>query len=197
MRKGILAWVFLFQVLSLRSSEAGTFTLPHFVTVGEFAVGVEPEVVFSNGASMGINIRYTHGVSDLNNLLVFLGTGSGNRGFRAGGAFTFDFFPDIERQPGIGLALQGLYVQIPSAPTAEITAIPYIHKSFQTDVIGFEPFLSVPVGLALANGNYQVMTTISVGSLFQHSEHIRSVLEFGVGISNAYTYISAGVTYYH
>ncbi len=178
----------------------GVFNIPHFINPGEFSIGVEPELDFTGGAAVGANFRYSQGINDLSNLTGIIGTGGGVRGFRVGAAYTFDFFPDIEKQPGIGIALQPLFVQLPNAGSLEITAIPYIHKSVkmtQGDIQNIEPFMSIPLGLSLSGGAYQSLVSVVVGSLFQHSEHIRSVVEFGVNLNNAYTYFSGGVVYYH
>jgi hypothetical protein len=180
-----------------QSGHAGVFNLPHFLAPGEFALGVEPELIMKSGASLGVNLRYAQGLTELNNFTGIIGTGGGNRQFRVGGAFTFDFFPDIEKQPGIGVALQGLYVRSPTAGTMEITGIPYIHKNFKTPQLEFEPFFSIPTGLALSDGRYETIINLAFGSLFKHNEHFRSVIEFGVPMNNSYTYLSGGFIYYH
>jgi hypothetical protein len=180
-----------------RLSYAGVFNLPHFVAPQKFAIGVEPELIMTDGASLGVNLRYTQGLSELNNFTGIIGSGGNNRQFRMGGAFTFDFFPDIENQPGIGLALQGLYVRLPNAGSVEVSGIPYIHKTFRNEQYHAEPYFAVPTGLALSQGVYQTIVSLVFGSLFHHSEHVSSGVEFGVSLNNAYTYISGGVIYYH
>ncbi len=176
---------------------AGVFNIPHFVNPKEFALGVEPELMMTGGAAMGVNLRYIQGVSDLSNFTGIIGTGGGSRLFRFGGNFTFDIFPDVEKQPGIGLAFQGLFVKLPDTGSFETMVIPYVHKSLQTEQGLIEPFLAIPIGLSLSSGTYKTISTFVLGSLFQHSEHIRSVLELGVSINNTYTYFSGGVIYYH
>ena len=189
---------FLFWLLATTQSFGGVFNLPHFVTLGEFAVGMEPELIFMNGATPGVNLKYTHGVSDMNNLTGILGAGGAGRGFRVGGAFTFDFFPDLEKQPGIGLAIGALFVQLPTAGSVELTGTPYIHKNLTyEDNIVIEPFFAVPIGLSLSQGLYQPIATLAFGALFQHNEHFKSVVELGVGLGNTSTYLSGVVVYYH
>jgi hypothetical protein len=200
----LIAEIFAFGMLiGFPKSHAGVFTLPRFVMPGEFAVGVEPEIFFpggsSTGTNVGINLRYTHGISDTSNLTILGGTGSGPRGLRAGGALTFDVFPDSESQPGIGIALQGLFIQLPTAGSVEVSSIPYLHKSFSSGAGGsvIEPFLAVPLGLSLSQGAYQTLSTLSLGAIFQHNDHFRSVVEIGFGMSNTAGYLSGGVSYYH
>ena len=61
----------------------------------------------------------------------------------------------------------------------------------------FEPYLAIPLGLSLSQGAYQTLFSVVIGSLFKHSEHFQTVLEFGVSISNTATYMSGGFVYYH
>ena len=151
----------------------------------------------TNKAALEVNLRYTHGLTELNNVTAIVGTGSDSRRFRVGGNYTFDIFPDIEKQPGIGIALQALFVRLNTAGSVEFTGIPYIHKALITDQGIVEPFLAIPVGLTLSSGQYQPITTIVVGSMFEHSVHLRSVVEFGLNVNNAQTYLSGGLAYYH
>src|SRR4051794_33501857 len=39
-------------------AQAGIFNIPHFVTPGEYAVGIEPEFVTTGSAAIGVNLRY-------------------------------------------------------------------------------------------------------------------------------------------
>jgi len=180
------------------SSLAGVFNIPHLVSPGEFAIGIEPEVLLSGAGSLGLNLRYTQGISDMSNLVGIIGTGGGPRQFRFGGAYTFDFFPDLENQPGIGLAVQGLFVQTQTAGSYEFTGVPYVHKSFKTTLGEIEPFLGIPVGIALSSsGTYQGIVNLALGSLYKHNENLRIVVEIGIGMANVSSTISGGVVYYH
>src|SRR5579885_2845546 len=133
-------------------AEAGVFNTPQFVQPGEFALGFEPELTFTNGGGLAGNVRYTQGLSDLNNLNVIIGTGGGPRRFRVGGNVTFDFFPDIDKQPGIGLAVQGLYYRLHindvDSGQFELTGIPYIHKAFLSNGYEIQPYFALPFGMS-------------------------------------------------
>lgn len=179
-------------------SQAGVFNLSRFVMPGQFAVGLEPEFTFSNGAGMGMNFKYTHGVNELSNLGVVVGTGAEGRGFRLGGIYSFDFFPDTSGQPGIGLATQMYYYRVQNETGQfEATAVPYIHKTFQTSSTEFEPFVAVPFGMAFSTGSYETIWTMAVGSIIRASDHLRYVVELGIAINNSSSYFSGGLTYYH
>lgn len=176
---------------------AGVFNLAHFVYPGEFALGIEPELTLSSGAGLGVNFKYTQGLSNLSNFTALIGTGGGPRKFRVGGNFTLDFFPDLQGQPGIGLAVQGIYYRLVDTGQFEFTGVPYIHKSFVSNGNEVEPFLAIPFGLAFSDGRYKSISSISIGSMFKSSENLRYVIEVGVAIANTESTVSGGIVYYH
>jgi hypothetical protein len=74
-----------------------------------------------------------------------------------------------------------------------------MHKNIalQSDyATSWEPFLAIPLGLELAGGSYQGISSVSLGSIFTHSSHLKSVLELSVGLSVMDTSISGGIAYY-
>ncbi len=195
---GLVAFALLSQ-LSPHAAWAGFFTMPHFVSQDQFTVGLEPEVVFNQGGSLGMNLRYTRGISESSNLTGIFGTGSGTKGLRIGGAATFDVFPDAGKQPGVGFGAKGMLVEWANLAVFQATGFAYIHKSFAVTsdyVQAVEPFSVIPLGVQMGAGLYQWMSSISVGSIFQHSQHFRSVFEITVGINSSDTSISGGVAYY-
>lgn len=202
-KKGFLAVSSLIAALlglafQVAPAQAGVFNIPHFVEPGNFALGLEPELTLSPSAGMGFNAKFTQGLNELMNLQGILGTGGGPRKFRIGGNLTWDFVPDIEGQPGIGLATQALYYRVPDTGRLELTGIPYIHKNFpQEGEQGIDPFFALPIGFAFSEGNYQAISTAVVGALWKKSEHLSYSTEMGININHATTYFSGGIIYYH
>jgi hypothetical protein len=200
LKKGFLALLGLsFGLISLTvPAQAGVFNIPHFVEPGNFALGLEPELFLTPSAGLGANLKYTQGLNDLMNFQGIVGAGGGPRHFRIGGNITWDFVPDIEGQPGIGLATQALYYRIPDAGRLELTGIPYIHKNFpQGEGEGVDPYFAFPIGFAFTDGEYQAISTAVVGVLWKKSEHLSYTTELGVNINRAATYFSGGITFYH
>lgn len=183
--------------VSVPQAKAGVFAIPHFVQAGSFSVGVEPELTLTDGAGVAANFKYTQGLNDLMNVTGIIGSGGGPRKFRIGAAGTFDFFPDLEGQPGMGVAVQGLYVDKRNYGQFEMTGIPYIHKSLTTAGNELEPFLAIPFGLEFHSATYTSISQVVLGSMFKPSEKIRFIMELGIAINRSDTYVSGGVTYYH
>lgn len=179
------------------SAGAGVFQTPHFLMKGKSSLGVEPDLYFDPEPTLGMNVRYQRGVNDTNNFFALLGVGNSPRMFRLGAGVTFDLFPDHDTQPGVGLALQGEVIQLPLFGQYNLSVIPYIHKNLkQFHAPELEPFLALPVGLALlSNGTYQNILVLAMGSRFQHNEAISSVLELGIGIFGTSTSVSGGASY--
>ncbi len=180
------------------SATAGVFNLPRFVDTGKNAFGFEPEATLTNDGGVAGNVRYTQGISELSNLHGILGTGAGRRKFRVGAAITFDFIPDVDLQPGIGIALQSIYYRYRGDyGQMEVTAVPYIHKVFHSgkgDRI--EPFLAVPVGPAFRSGEYHWTTQVVLGAIYHPGNSAtRFISEVGVNVNKTESYISGGILF--
>lgn len=175
----------------------GLFTTAHFVHPSEWSLGIEPVVTFTTRAGVGANARFTYGLNELNNITAILGTGSDPRQFRVGANYTFDFFPDVEGQPGIGLAAQGLFFQVSNSGQLDLQLAPYIHKTFYSGKSEIEPFLGLPFGLSLLDGNYRFTMAAALGAMFKPFDHFRFAMELGIGLANADTYVSGGASYYY
>lgn len=186
-------------VVGPRGAWAGVFDLPRFVLPGNFAIGFEAEVPIQDGAGIGANFRYRHGLNDLLNVYGVLGTGTGPRQFRAGGGAVFDFFPDFEGQPGIGVAAQGVYYRLRGdIGFLELTVAPYIHKSFATGG-GWEvePYFAFPFGLGFMSDEWSGVGTAALGGIFRNDTRLNYVFEIGIAVNNTPTYFSGGISYHY
>lgn len=188
------------------SAKADVFNLPRFVEDGAFAIGLEPELVLTNGSGVGINGRFTYGLSDLISVSTQLGIGSGPRKFRALADVDFDLIPDVPGQPGIGIATRATFVRVPTPGSTsgdvsgqlELTAIPYIHKAFANgNSAAIDPFFSVPFGMSFLDGNYKGLATAVVGAQIQGGESVWYSAEFGIAINHTESYFAGGISYFH
>jgi hypothetical protein len=211
MRKSSVRIVSLFALAGLAlvsgglPARAGVFTTIHFIEPGSHMVGFEPEFLLTSGTGLAGNVRITRGLTELNNISLILGTGSGPRKLRLGGNVTLDIFPDIDGQPGIGIGAQGMYYRVLANPdnassTAttglfEVTAIPYIHEQFDTPSGEVEPYFAFPFGATFQSGRYESISSVAVGTFFKANERVRYSLELGVGVDNAESYLSGGFVY--
>ena len=176
---------------------AGVFNLTQFVDYQSWAIGMEPEVTITAGGGFATNFKFTYGIAPLSNFQAGVGFGTGARGFRIGGTYTFDFIPDIKGQIGAGIAIQGYYYKLAgSSGQTETTAIPYIHNIFKTKGgTSFDPYIALPLGLAFFDGTYRSIMQLVMGSYFPTSDHFGFNAEFGVTLKDTDSYLAGGVTY--
>lgn len=179
-----------------QNAQAGVFNLTQFVDHQNWSVGIEPELTLSNGSGFATSAKFTYGLNMLSNLQVGVGTGSGAREFRVGGAYTLDFIPDLDGQMGFGIAAQAYYYKVRSnLAQTEVQLIPYLHNAFQFATQSIDPYLSLPSGLALIDGRYRSIVQVATGAYFKISDHLGYNLELGINVRNTDNYISGGVTY--
>ena len=180
-------------------AEAGVFDLPSFVNPGQYSVGLEPEVAISNGTGAALNLKPRIGHTDFLSWEGLIGTGSGSRKFRIGLTADFDWFPDVDAQPGIATPLYMEYYRIDTDGLFTFGAKPMVYKTFKGKEASYIPFLAVPLGWGLRNSTLQGTVQVALGSMFQfpNSDHWRFTAEVGFNAANSYSYISGGVTYYH
>src|SRR5580658_3542587 len=108
---------------------AGIFDLPSFLDPGQYSIGVEPEVILSNGTGAGINLKPKIGHTEFLNWEGTIGTGTGERKFRVGITADFDWFPDVDNQPGVATPLFVDYYRFNSNGMLIFGAKPLIYKT--------------------------------------------------------------------
>lgn len=185
-------------LLATKKANAGFFTLAHFLEPTENSAGFEPEITFTNSGGVAGNLKYQHGLTDFSNGQLTLGTGTGRRRFRVGTAFTYDFLPDVENQPGAGIAASGLYCKYAGFGQLELALAPYAHKVFANgDGHTIEPFLALPIGPSFSDSKYHWQTSINMGAIFTNpgQAKLSYILEFDVGVNKADTMIAGGISF--
>ncbi|HTL13110.1 MAG TPA: hypothetical protein VL588_11505 [Bdellovibrionota bacterium] len=192
----MLLFLGIFAATAAAPAYAGVFDLPHFVMPGGIRLGVEPELTLTSGSGIGVNFKGTYGLNDLINLQAVLGAGTGPQRFRFGGAVTLDFFPDLEKQPGVGLAGWLIRYDTPAGGLLDFRAAPYIHKSFKSGTNSFEPFLAIPLGFGVESGQTRGLAQIGLGCIFHSSESLNWTVEMEVPITGTETQLSGGVSFY-
>ncbi|MGE4234057.1 MAG: hypothetical protein AB7F43_12080 [Bacteriovoracia bacterium] len=179
-------------------ARAGIFDLPGFVEPTQWSVGIEPEFILSDGVGLGFNFKPRYGINNLLNVQGIVGTGTGDRTFRLGGTLDIEFFPDIERQPGLAFPVTVLYQRRTGPDDLILTGTPMIYKTFNGQGARYTPFIGVPLGWKFEDSVFYGFTIVSLGTMIVPAgwESVRFTAEAGFNAANAYSYLSGGVTYY-
>ena len=180
---------------------ASVFTLPQFIEHKSWAIGFEPEATLEStnpmgGAGVAITTKFTYGITPLSNLQLGIGSGSGAKSLRLGGAYTFDVIPDLQGQIGAGLAIQAYYFNLRSSSgKLEAQVFPYLHKQFPGSGISFDPYVAMPYGVSFVSGDAYALWQLALGTYFKTSEHLGYTTEVGLNLKNSDTYLAFGITY--
>ncbi len=181
-----------------QSSHAGVFDLPAFLPPGDFSLGVEPEIITSNPSGAGFNLKPKFGTTPFLNWEGIIGTGSGDRGLKLGATADFDWFPDVEHQPGIATPFTLLYNQISGDNIINYFFSPMLYKTFKGESAEYIPFISMPFGWSIRNSRNSNFSQFVMGSMFKSpgTQYFRFSVEAGFNINRSFSYISGGVTWF-
>ncbi len=188
--------------LFFSTAHAGIFDLPAFLEPGKLALGLEPEIILSDGSGVGFNGKVKYGSSNFLNWQAFSGMGTGDRKFRVGVTADFEFFPDVEGQPGIALPLTLKYTSVEndleSFSLFTLSASPLAYKTFKTELADYTGFLALPIGWNIKNSHIYSFVSVVVGSLFKLpiTPRFKYSAEIGISIRDTYSYVSGGATYF-
>lgn len=178
---------------------SGVFDLPSFVEPGKWSVGAESEVIISKGAGAGINIKPRYGLNNFLNLEGLIGISGSSRGFRLGAIADFEWFPDVDKQPGIATPFSVTYYRYDGDDLLSLGPMPLLYMSFKGDGIDFTPFIAIPIGWNVYNKKADGFVQIALGTMFRvpESEKFQYVVEAGFDVTHSYSYIAGGATYFH
>lgn len=193
----ILLIVTAFWVFISVGQATTSFDLPTYVEPGKASIGIEPVFALTNGSGASLNAKARYGVNELLNLGAMIGTGTGAREFRLGMVADFEWFPDMEGQPGIATPFFTEYYRFRDDGLITFGLKPLVYKTFVTDHGDFTPFVSIPFGWNYCNQRTRAMIQTSFGTVYRlpQNEHIRFVVETGFNVKHAYSYISGGVSF--
>ena len=207
MRNSKFALLMIFCILPTifvsSPARAGVFNIPQFVDYKNWAVGLEPvftltspKSVSTENSGAGFNLKFTYGITPISNLQLGIGDGSGTKGFRLGGTYSWDIIPNLEHQIGAGIALEAYTYKLKSGlGETEITVYPYAHNLYHAEALDYDPYIALPVGEAFYNGTYRTILQMVLGTFFKTSPYFGFNAELGMNLKDTDTYISLGGTY--
>ncbi len=190
--------VFWFLILGLvltGKSWAGVFNTSQYAEPDSYHLGVEPEILLARGSGIAGTLRLTYGLSDLFNFQAQIGNGSGAQKFRMGAGVVMDVFPATDSQLGLGIGAQALLINVGDHTRGEFTLVPYLHRRFVQKNATLEPFVAFPLGTRAELGGGSFISSVSIGTVVETSEHLAWVLELGVAINRTSSSFSGGLVY--
>ena len=160
-----------------------------------YLVNLSSQAITDNDSGINFTAKMSAGLNEDSGFGAILGVGTTD--FVTGGFYKWVPFPDYENQPAIGFTTGIMYARIDGLNELSIRFNPIVSKKYQTDLGPLTPYLSVPTGIRSFNGKTTLPIQFAAGSEYEPNrfEHIRFIGEIGFNISNAFTYVTVGVTF--
>lgn len=197
-RKLNLLATILFLASALMAREAQAFysvmDTGSLLKEGHYKLGVETQFVTSGDQGVNLNARMDGPITDELNWKAELGVGTTD--FLAGGYVKWVPFPDVEKQPAVGLIAGALYAHYEHINEISLRVAPFISKKFGFEFGDLTPYFALPMGLRSADSSTQVPVQASFGAEFRPSafEKINFLAEMGFDVVKAFPYFSVAAT---
>jgi hypothetical protein len=162
---------------------------------GQYGASLETQFVTQNNSGANLVGRFDGAYSRDLNYRAELGFGSTD--FHASGMVKWIPFPDVDKQPAIGL-MGGLgYAQYDDNSEVSLKAYPLISKRFIVDIGEIVPYASLPIGIRSYGGETLVPVQFTAGSELKtlYFKDLTFFAEIGFNLSNSFSYISFAALY--
>ena len=196
----------VFFLLFLSSKTFAYFSL---MDTGELRQGQntrllgETQIITDIPRGFNFNGRYILGSSEFipDSELQFE-AGAGSVDYQLGVFFKWIPFPDTDKQPAIGLRTGLTFAKFIEYSTYGLNITPLISKHINSDFGKITPYLGLPVGLQKNTLNFYTSFHVAIGLEWSPEEWelgssrgINILLEYGMGISQAFDYLSLALAY--
>lgn len=165
------------------------------ITPGKYQVGIEPQLVTSQGSGANLDAFIDAGINDSTSARIGLGFGSVD--FHAGGSVKWIPFPDVDNQPGIGGKASIWYGRVDSANALSLQLAPLISKKYSNENGLFVPYIAIPLTTTNTkdrniNGTQFVFGTDWVAP---DAQDMTFGGEIGLNLNNSNSYFAASIRF--
>jgi hypothetical protein len=140
----------------------------------------------------GLNVvgRMDMGINESTGVRALLGTGA--MALQWGLYYKWVPIPDYAKQPAIGLLGGFTFTRVENTSAVTLKVHPMFSKRLKSDIGDVIPYVSVPVGIRVADGKTTVPVQLAIGAELQANSLNKFSLwiEGGANVSNAEGYIS-------
>lgn len=172
----------------------GTVTTGDMLVPGQYSGGLETQFVTNEDSGANLVGHFEGALNEDFNYLAELGFGTTD--FHSSARLKWVPFPDVDRQPAIGL-IGGLgYSQYDDSSELSFRIQPIVSKKFVTDIGDLIPYVSLPVGVRSYDDETFSPVQLVFGAELKtlYFKNLTFFGEVGFELSDAFTYISfAGV----
>ncbi len=161
---------------------------------GHYKLGLESQFVTSGDDGINVAGRFDGPINDELNWRAQAGVGTTD-GF-LGGYIKWIPYPDLEKQPAVGLIAGVQYARFSGLDELALRAHPLVSKQFNLDLGEVTPYASLPIGLRSLDGETDLTVQFALGSEFrpQAWEKIRLMAELAFDVRKSFSYFVVGAS---
>lgn len=161
----------------------------------QYRIGVIPQVVTSD--TSGINIDGTLDALWNESASSRFYLGVGKMDFHLGGSLKYVPFPDVDKQPAIGLRTAAWYARYKDEGYFTVSVGPLVSKKVKHEKGIFAPYVALPINYTLNRTRDYYSQQFVVGTEFvtPETELFTWAAEIGLNLKDSYSYIAMYVGY--
>lgn len=160
------------------------------VPMGSYQVGFEPQLLTDKDSGGNFNLLLDAPLNDSTSARVVLGGGTID--FNAFASVKFVPFPDVDKQPAMGIRLGAGIARNEDDNILQLQAAPLLSKKYDTEYGLAVPYFAIPFTFLNTKDENFVATNLAVGSEFHYHEWNNVTLggEIGLDLNKSWSYIS-------
>ncbi|QDK37540.1 hypothetical protein [Bdellovibrio sp. NC01] len=160
------------------------------VPMGSYQVGFEPQLLTDKDSGGNFNLLLDAPLNDSTSARVVLGGGTID--FNAFASVKFVPFPDVDKQPAMGIRLGAGIARNEDDNILQLQAAPLLSKKYDTDYGLAVPYFAIPFTFLNTKDENFVATNLAIGSEFHYHEWNNVTLggEIGLDLNKSWSYIS-------
>lgn len=193
------AFAFAFLLLNLASSEANAYMTigesGELPAAGNYQLGAETQFITNDVGGTALDLYLDTLLTDSSSYRMHLGFGSID--FSLGASFKYIPFPDVDKQPAIGLRAAAWYARVKDSNNISASAGPLVSKKYGVEFGTLIPYVCVPVTATSTKDRNFLATQFVIGTelLHEKAQSVHFTGELGINLRDSYSYISLGVVF--
>lgn len=181
-------WATFTWTLSAQASFLSVNETAEILPENFYKVGVAPQLLISNGGGFNIGVfADMHAFDDTDARISF---GAGEIDFYTQASLKWVPFPDVDKQPAIGLKGGLGYVRENSENFLQIQITPLISKKADTRYGNMIPYVALPITYMNTKNDNYTATQFTVGSEWYPYDDKHIGAELNLNMKNSYSSIS-------
>lgn len=158
-------------------------------------IGFVPQLVTNDSSGLNTDVTFDSGWNEASSSRFTLG--AGKMDIHLGGTYKWVPFPDVARQPALGLRSAIWYARYKDESYMTFSAAPLMSKKVEQPVGLFTPYVALPISYTLNRHKDFFSQQFVIGSEFATNKIplFTFAAELGLNLKDSYSFIAGFVSY--